>query len=335
MLLSELGEFGFLRNVTGDLISNPEDVIAGAGDDAAVFRTDADTVQVISTDTLVEGVDFLLDTIEPAQLGHKALAVNLSDIAAMGARPTHALVTIAAPSHLSAEFLTECYDGLKATAKAFGVNIIGGDMSSSPHDMMIGVTILGTAAPEHIVYRSGARPGDVVLLIGLIGESAAGLRLLTEGTSLREPYSEKLIRAHLKPVPLVAEGHWLGESGRVHAMIDVSDGIAPDLGHICEQSGVGAEILMQCLPVSDALSAFAERNPVDVGNLLLCGGEDFALLATTPPEHVEELVAAFRRRFDTLIAIIGHIIEGNGVTVVCQDGSRKAVDGGYEHFRSP
>ena len=320
MRLSELGEFGFIREVTGDLPQNDERVLMGVGDDAAVFRTEPGTVQLVSTDTLVEGIDFLLHLTSPRQLGHKALAVNLSDMAAMGARPTHALVTIAAPSSLDADCLRECYAGLKALALLHDVSIIGGDMSASPHDLTIGVTILGAARPEHVVYRSGAKPGDAVLLVGHAGESAAGLKILLEGHEIDQQARDRLIGAHLEPRPLVAEGAWLAQSGFVRAMIDVSDGIVPDLGHICERSGVSARIAAESVPISPELAAFAQATGADAMRLALTGGEDFALLVTVAPENADELMARFREEFDTPVAAIGSITEGAGVTVEDETG---------------
>jgi len=339
MLLRELGEFGLIDRIRDGLIVRPCGVLMGIGDDGAVLRTDAGKVLVVSTDTLVEGVDFLYETISPEQLGHKSLAVNLSDIAAMGARPDHALVSLCIPDRYTVEYLTAFYEGIRRLAARFGVNVLGGDISSSPHDLVISITALGSARAEEVCYRHGARPGDALLVVGVLGESGAGLDSLLEprqdAHALPEEAQATLRRRHLEPEPLVEEGHWLAESGRVHAMIDVSDGIASDLRHICRASGTGAVVERDALPITPALRAFLDATGAAPERYLLHTGEDYALLLAMTDGEADSLIAAFKARFATPITRIGHATAAAETFLRRSDGTLEPLSGGYEHFRRP
>jgi len=343
MLLREIGEVGFVERISGALKTSSHHVIKGIGDDAAVIRVDVGMVQVITTDTLVENVDFLRDTIPPEQLGHKALAVSLSDLAAMGARPDHALVTLCVPERYTVEYLTAVYDGLRALAGRFGVNILGGDLSAALHDLVISVTAIGSAREHEVCYRDGAKAGDAILLVGVIGESGAGLDTLgplprtpaQEGCTIEALPDEviaTLRRRHLEPEPLVQEGRWLAQSGKVRAMVDLSDGIGTDLGHIAKASGVGAVVETSLLPATPSLRAFLEATRRDALRYLLYAGEDYALLFTAAESDVATLTEAFRRRFPTPITRIGTITDGPAVVVRRRDGSVVPLARGFNHF---
>ena len=338
MLLSELGEFGLIDRIRARIgrtaSAPPGDVLRGIGDDCAVVRVDEDTAQVITTDVLIEGVHFLADAISPRQLGHKALAVNLSDVAAMGADPQSALVALAVPDRYTVEYLSELYDGMLLLADRFGVEIVGGDTCASTHDLFVSIALTGVAPQSAIRYRDAAQPGDALLVAGVLGESGAGLESLREELPLPGQVEQRLRMRHHEPTPLVAEGRWLARSGMVHAMMDVSDGIASDVHHICRASGVGAVIEADALPISDALAQFLQATGRPAERYLLHAGEDYALLLTAPPDRADALVREFRDRFDTPIARIGRATGPADVILRRPDGQTEPLVGGHDHFRT-
>ncbi len=347
MNLSEIGEFGFIERISGILKTDDARVIKGIGDDCAVVRLTDDRVQVITTDALIENVHFLTDRIEAEQLGHKCLAVNLSDIAAMGAEPTFAVVTVASPASRDAEYLTEAFAGMRALADRFGVTIVGGDMTSSERDLMISITVLGEARADEIRYRNAARPGDAVLIAGVIGESGAGLASLLDdkcADRLHRETLETLRNRHLTPEPLVREGRWLaryaGQDGEcVGAMLDISDGIASDIRHICRESSarhdgsIGVRIDESALPVTVALTEFLECTSSDPIQYLLQSGEDYALLFSAPESTACDLVEQFGEEFTTPITRIGTFTDDGRVVLHRRDSSEYSLSGGHDHFR--
>lgn len=347
MNLSDLGEFGFIDRISGILNTADERVIKGIGDDCAVVRLTDDRVQVITTDAFVENIHFLTDRIAAEQLGHKCLAVNLSDVAAMGAEPTFAVVTVASPASRDAEYLTRMFFGIRALADRFGVTIVGGDMTSSQRDLMISITALGEARADEIRYRSAAHPDDVLFVTGVIGESGAGLATLLDDTHARQMRQETLdaLRSrHLTPEPLMGEGRWLarytGPVGeRVGAMLDVSDGIASDIRHICRESSaqhgapIGVRIDEAELPITATLAEFLDRTGGDPIQYQLQSGEDYALLFSAPESTADDLMDRFRAEFATQIARIG-IFTGDDRYILHRcDGSEYPLSGGHDHFR--
>jgi thiamine-monophosphate kinase len=356
MQLRDVGEFRFIERITEIVSKSDNQVLKGIGDDCAVVRIDDETAQVVTTDALVEGIHFLREHIDGEQLGHKSLAVSLSDVAAMGARPTVAVVTIAAPSHTSVTYLESVYQGMQKLADRTGVTIVGGDTTRSTSELVISVTVLGAAPVDHIRYRSDARSGDALMLAGVIGESGAGLHLLQHDTALPDDVVAALVRRHLEPEPLLGEGVWLAKSGRVGAMMDVSDGIASDVGHICSQSSekhgapIGVRIQSTNLPISESLAHFvgAINNPSSMGtepgvgsvpgigcnilDYLLRAGEDYALLFTTAAADAEPLMAEFRAVFDTPIAHVGEITSSDSRVLIDDAGNAQDLGGGHDHY---
>jgi thiamine-monophosphate kinase len=338
MLLGEIGELGLIERFGARLAGGSVKpcVIRGIGDDCAVVRVGEGLVQVVTTDALVEGVHFLRATTSPHDLGHKSLAVSLSDVAAMGAKPTSALVSIAAPEWCTVEYLDSFYNGMLALADRFGVSLVGGDTCASLSDLVINVVQMGTGPEHRICYRSGAAGGDAFLVAGAIGESGAGLELLSgklRGTdALAGSIGDHLRRRHLAPTPLVDEGQWLSASGDVTAMIDVSDGLGSDAKHICAQSGVGVVIEAALLPITDELRGFLSAAELPAERFLLEAGEDYALAFTAAATRVDSLVTAFRERFDTPIAVVGQVTDNAEVLLGRSDGSSVPLPGGHEHF---
>jgi thiamine-monophosphate kinase len=313
-------------------------VRVGIGDDCAVLTPTPGTLLVATTDLLLENVHFRRRWAEPADIGWKALAVNLSDIASMGADPRWALVALACPETTDDEEVEAFFEGMLALAALHDVAVVGGDTTASPAGWLVNVTLLAeTAAPP--VLRSSARPGHVVAVTGRLGRSAAGLALLEAGAAPPEidpPLRADLVDAHLRPRPRVAEGRWLAREGSVGAMMDLSDGLATDLQRLTAESGVGARIEVERLPIDPATRRVADGLGADPVAWATGGGEDYELLLTCPP-------AAFERLADGLTAVsagarptaIGEIVATPRVTYVDVRGREVPVRRGFEHFSSP
>ena len=326
MFLKDIGEFELIRRMSAGLKHTGRQVIAGIGDDSAVLYLPAGRLQLVTTDMLVENVHFRLDTAEPFQIGWKSLAASISDIAAMGGEPTYAFVSLGLPHKTTVEFVDELYSGMRKIAEAYTVDIVGGDTVSSS-GVVINVALLGEVEAENLMLRSGARIGDALVVTGDLGGSEAGLAILQRDLPIEG--TEK----HLMPVPRVREGRLLAESGYVTAMIDISDGLASEVHHICEASGTGARLRLNEVPVSDTVHRVAEcigRIPHD---LALYGGEDYELLFTCQPEKVPLLTDVFEA-FGTPLSTVGQIVETpNSITV--EDTSGKTIPlepRGYDHF---
>ncbi|MEN6560141.1 MAG: thiamine-phosphate kinase [Acidobacteriota bacterium] len=322
MRLKHLGERAVIERIRRAFGEKRADVLLGIGDDAALVRGPARLL--LTTDILVEDEDFLLPDHPPRLLGRKALNVNLSDIAAMGGRPRHALVGLALPGDVEAAWLRQFMDGLRSAAREAGVALVGGDLSQAAK-VMISVTVTGEVRQP--VRRAGARPGDAIFVSGTLGDAAGGLRLIEKGGSrgVAKPV-RPLVEAFLDPVPRLELGALLAGRRLASAMIDLSDGLSVDLAHICEESGVGAEIEAGCVPISPALERFA----LDPLALALDGGEDFELLFTVRPARLAA-VEALARRFR--LTRIGRVTPGRRAYLVDARGRRKLLRaGGFEHF---
>ena len=325
MRLRELGEFGLIDRIAGQ-VNGKAGVRLGIGDDAAVLDPSPGQVTLTSTDMLVEEVHFDLSLCDPHSLGRKSLAVNLSDIAAMGGRPRYALLSLAVPPELPVEFLDGFTAGFLEMAARFEVALVGGDTCSSRKGLVIAVTIMGEQSPDRFVPRSGARPGDLIFVTGTLGDSALGLKLLREGERAGGP-----VERHLDPLPRVREGLALAEAGLPTAMIDVSDGLLADLGHILDLSGVGATVELARLPLSPSFFAQIPRLDDDPYLFPLAGGEDYELLFTAPPDRADAVREALAP-FGTPVTTIGEITAA-GVRVVGADGNDHPVAArGYNHF---
>ena len=243
MQLNELGEFGLIGLIREKFASVPDSGYEGIGDDCAVMSCGDGTSLVVTTDMLVEEVHFRLRTTDPYRLGRKSLAVNLSDVAAMGAAPAASFLSIALPPDTTVEWVERFLDGYRSLSSEFSVPLLGGDTTASPGKLAISVTAVGRVHDSEIKRRASARLGDRIFVTGTLGDSAQGL------ADLREDRPEtEFAAAHLDPRPHVREGAWLGKQRAVHAMMDLSDGLASDLGHILKASGAGAEISVERIP---------------------------------------------------------------------------------------
>lgn len=335
--LSELGEFDLIRRLTSGLETRV-DVVVSVGDDAAVLEPVAGEHLVATIDAQVEGRHFLLSASSPEAIGHKALAVNLSDIAAMGATPKWALISLLTPTDTTVSIIDGVYRGLRELARRFDVAIVGGNVSSTDGPLTIDVALLGQVVSGRTLLRSGARVGDAVLVTGALGAAAAGVLTLSSPPHGTGPLDAAPVRqardAMERPWPLVREGEALARTGSVTAMLDVSDGLAADLAHLCAASGVGAVLDASAIPIHPAAFAVARAYHRDPLGLALTGGEDYQLLFTAPPEDVSRIR-------ETLIAcgcastLIGEIREAlAGVTIRGGDGALTPLEPkGWDHLR--
>lgn len=335
--VSDLGEFGLIRRIAASLPLPPGDVLVGIGDDVAVLQTSGEEVLLATCDAQVENVHFIRDRITPYQLGRKTIAINVSDIAAMGGKPAWALVSLALPPDLDVSFVDGLYAGMRDQIGLAGGAVVGGNLSRTRSELVIDLCLLGRADPSRVLLRNGAREGDLVLVTGTLGDSRAGLEILLRPelavtTEARKDLSER----HLTPQPRLAEGQTLARSGMVHAMVDVSDGLAADIGHICNASGVGAEIHEAELPISSACREAALAAGKSAADWALHGGEDYELLFTAASENAAEIRRVLKEETGTCCRVIGEIIGGEAsVQILGSDGKRTTAgygSGGWDHF---
>lgn len=319
------------------LASGRPGVRTGIGDDCAVLEPTPGALLVATTDFLLEDVHFRRRYAEPADIGWKSLAVNLSDVASMGARPRWALVALACPVGTDSEEAEAFYEAALALADEHEVAIVGGDTAVSPAGWLVNISLLGEATHPPLL-RSTARVGDVVAVTGSLGRSAAGLALLDRAAApagLSAATASEVTAAHLRPVPRVREGRWLAAAGAVTAMIDLSDGLATDLGHIAEESGVGARIELGRLPVTAAVREVAAAVGGDPLAWATGGGEDYELLLTCRPDAVDDLAAGLAHATGCALHAIGEIASRtDGIRFLDARGQAVAVAAGFEHFAS-
>ena len=324
MKISELGEFKLIELISKTIgKTGGGRLLMGIGDDAACWK--ANGLQLATTDTLIEGVHFNLKYITWAELGWKAMAVNLSDIAAMGGRPLYALVSLGVPADTEVENVTELYRGMVEQSKKFKVRIVGGDSVASPV-IAITVTLIGeTKDKTKPLRRSAAKAGDMIAVTGTFGASAGGLAMIRRGLSLEKKAAAALMEAHVKPTPRLKEGLILARNG-VRAAIDVSDGLLGDLEKLCLASEVGARLNSERIPIHPAvIKSFGN----EALTLALTGGEDYELIFTAPQKIADKC----KHDLPCAVTVIGKIVKGNGVKVLDEDGNEFSWgSSGWDHF---
>ncbi len=326
MNVKDLGEFGLIARIASR-VKQGAGVEIGIGDDAAATRPAEGALMLSTSDMLVEGIHFDLSLCDPVTLGRKALSVNLSDIAAMGGEPRHFLLSMAIPSCIPVEFLDDLICGMLSRAEQFGVSLIGGDTCSSKGGLVISITVIGEQLPEKVIRRRGASPGDVVFVTGTLGDSALGLEMLKKGER-GSPATQK----HLDPFPRVREGIALAEARIPTAMIDVSDGLLADLGHILECSAAGARLELEKIPLSPFFHEKCSPLSDQSFSLALAGGEDYELLFTAPALRGEE-ISVLSERLGTPVTAVGEITADGKLSVISGDGSEyRVVKRGFNHF---
>ena len=336
MKIDQLGEFGLIDRIRSALPEPGPNVVVGIGDDVAVVEGSAESVWLATCDVQVEGAHFLRDAIPPRSLGRKALAINLSDIASAGGIPRFALVSLGVPGDMEVSFIDELYAGLREEGEKFGVEIVGGNISRSRLGMFIDVFLLGETLRDNVVLRSGAKAGDRIMVTGSIGDAAAGVALLLDhNLKTDESYAAAAGERQYSPTPRVKEGALIGALRQASSMIDVSDGIAGDLGHVCQKSGVSARLEAARFPVRPENRALSRSARGDEWHFALHGGEDYELLITAPPGKAERLAQRITAETGTPVTIIGEILPaGQPAQLVLPDGNTLPLgDTGWDHFK--
>lgn len=311
----------------------PEAVAVGIGDDCAALAVAGPDYLLWAVDTLIEGIHFDLSYFSLPQVGSKALMVNLSDVAAMGGEPLYALLSLGWPPSRDPAGALALGEGLAQAAREYGVAVIGGDTVASPGGVMVTLSLLGKVRRGEMLQRRGAAPGDRIYVTGPLGEAAAGLEVLRRGLHLEPDLQAALCRAHLAPRPQLRAGRVLAGQGLASALIDLSDGAATDLGHICRASGVGARIPAAAVPVSPRVQAAAPLLGLDPLDLALKGGEDYQLLFTSPGAQAPALFQAFRQAQLPPPLLLGEIVAGSGVLLAGPEGEKEITGQGFDHFR--
>jgi len=328
-----LGEFGFIDQIATH--PNPDRILCGIGDDCAVIAQSETQVRLVTTDMMVENIHFFTDT-PPEGLGHKLLAVNLSDIAAMGGTPTDAVISLAVPSDHDAGYLERLYNGLYACADRFDVALVGGDTTRSNNQLVLNISLTGVMHPNQVCYRSGAQIGDLIYVSGTLGDSAGGLGLVRDPIEMSQTDRTHLLRQFHRPEPRLLLGQTLALTGAVTAMMDVSDGVASDLRHICKRSNVSATLQAAAIPLSDPFIRYCEQTQTDPIALALSGGEDYELLFTITPNRATEIEKRVQSQELPPITCIGHITAPNQeLTIAHKEGSQSPLNfKGFDHFKT-
>ncbi len=337
MKVKDIGEFGLIGRIASALPPPPSHVVVGIGDDVAVLDGLNGDYLLATVDAQVEGVHFRFETTTPYQLGRKVVAINVSDLAAMGGAPLWALVSLILPSDTQVGCVDELYRGMGEEIQKWGGSIVGGNVSKGQSGVAIDFCLLGRVPREKVLLRSGAKKGDVVMVTGTLGDSRAGLELLTRDHGTVSPESRaKVLESHLTPRPRLREGQKLAEMGKVTAMLDVSDGFLGDLHHLCDASGVGAEIYLEKIPVSLACVEVARCSGADPHLWALTGGEDYELLFTVPARCVEEVRNTLAESTGVPCRSVGIVRGGaDGIRLKDKDGkilSPSRATKGWDHF---
>ncbi len=318
--LRSIGEFGLIERIAQKTRIDKKRVVLGIGDDAAVIKNHTGYWSALTCDMLIEGVHFQPEA-SPFQIGWKALAVNLSDLAAMGARPIAALVSVAMPSKTKVDFADELYRGIRSLATKFQVNIIGGNTSISPEKLIVDIFLLGEVKPKYLTRRDGAKIGDKILVTGNLGGASVGLEILKRKRKIPQRYQTQLLRRQFEPHPRLKEAEYLVKNFKINAMIDLSDGLIGDLKHILKRSRVGAKIFKKAVPISLSVKKVARILNLDPWILATQRGEDYELLFTVSAREARRLLA---KKLNFPLTLIGEIVP------VKEGESFKAK--GYTHF---
>lgn len=332
MKVKDIGEFALIERIAQIVEHADERVILTIGDDTAVVKPTELDYTLLTTDLLVEDVHFILSTISPWRLGYKSIAVNLSDVAAMGGLPDYAVISLAMNPETDVSTIEDLYRGMAEVSRKYDLRIVGGDVTKSDK-MIINVAIVGEVEEENLCRRSDAQVGDVIMVTGEFGASAAGLRtVLNPGLRPKVKDPDKLEKAHFLPEPRIREGRILAKLG-IHAMEDVSDGLASEIKHICEASMVGARINLSKIPIARGVEKVAELTGERAIDIALAGGEDYELVFTAPIEIQRQIENSFTG-IGAKVTVIGEILDkSQGITVIDWSGNVKPLEiSGYAHF---
>ena len=309
MLSSKPKEFEYISKYFSK--SRLPDSYLGIGDDCSAVPWGPENYLIQSTDQMVEGVHFLLDKITPWQLGWKSLAVSLSDIAAMGGSPMGAYLNLALPQELGEDFLAEFSKGFFALADSLDLPLLGGDTTASPGPLFVATTVQGQC--REMKRRSDVKPGDLAVVCGCVGDSHIGLSLVLGDISPFEG-GQYFLKRHLEPEPLLAQGQWLAGQSAVHGMMDISDGIACDVTHLCHQSGVGVRIDVSKIPLSEPAKGFFKNSSKEIIQTILSGGEDYGLLLSVDGKQWSRLVQDFEGQFSQPLRVVGEFTQSKAIS---------------------
>ena len=329
--VSDIGEHALISRITARL-ATPSWVLVGPGDDAAVIRPERGAFDVLTTDAQVEGVHFDRRFVPPHAIGHRALAVNLSDLAAMGAEPRAALLSFVLPDQLEVAVVDGIVDGLIGLAARHRVAIVGGNITRSPGPLMIDVTAIGSVRPRRVLTRAGARPGDEVYVTGAIGGAVVGLRSLQEQAGAADPRVGPNEEKYLRPEPRVRAGLLLGRNRAATSCIDLSDGLADGLQQIAAASGVGMTVDEAEIPLADGVAEFHRTRGDDPVCAAMAGGDDYELLFTIRASWRGRLKAVRRQAGDLPITRIGVVTRDRQLVLRTASGERD-LPAGFQHFR--
>lgn len=304
-------EDNFIEYLAKQFTSN--NALMGIGDDCAVIPGEASgKVLLVTTDALVEGVHFLKDEIPPEDLGYKTIAVNVSDINAMGGIPKYAFFSVAVPKHENQTWFLKVIDGIKKACEHWDISLLGGDTVGSKRDLFLNLTLIGSADADKIKYRHQACEGDVICVTGTLGDAGGGLKVLQKRVKETD-YTETLLRTHFHPAPNLKIGTWLASHDAVHAMMDLSDGLDCDLKRLLKSSQKGAIVDISMIPISNALRNACQVNDWDPLEQALTGGEDYRLLFTVDSSCFEEFKNCFQNNFEIPLFAIGTVTENSGL----------------------
>jgi thiamine-monophosphate kinase len=331
-----MGEFTLIDRIRKILpAAEDKDLLVDIGDDTAVIRMDARRALLVTCDIQVEGRHFRFEHITPYQLGRRAMAVNVSDIAAMGGKPTYALVSLGLPATFPVGSYDRLFEGMRDELQPHRARIVGGNLARTKDCLVVDITLLGETDPSRVLTRGGARVGDRIFVTGKLGASGAGFQVLTMFGKKFPARFKDFVKSHLLPTPRVDAGQRIAHSGVATSMIDLSDGVASDLFHICTRSGVGAEIHEDRLPLPENIGEIAEKSGRSVMYLALHSGEDYELLFTAPPRIPVQKVQSITGPSGVPITEIGKIVgRDDGYCLVDSRGRRTPLTPtGWDHFR--
>ena len=330
--VDEIGEFGLIERIKARRTGYEEEVVVGIGDDGAVLRR-GPILEVLTTDCLLEGSHYEAGWLSMEDIGWKALAVNVSDIAAMGGIPKHALVTLFLPEDFTTKRVDQIYDGLEQCGDAFGVAVVGGDIVRTPGAFAISVALSGICERDQLVLRSGARAGDTIVVSGALGEASVGLRWLKEGRPAEGDALTACVRRFQRPTPRLNESRTIVLELQPSSMIDLSDGLLSDLWHVLDASKAGATVEGDRLPVGQGVVDFFKGNKAEALSQALSGGEDYELLFTINSK-LEEQLPEIAAKTGVRLTPIGKITaKGTGVKLAGAGGERALGRGGFDHFK--
>lgn len=332
--VAELGEFPLIERLAVRLGEVRSDVVVGIGDDVAAIEIVPERLLLITCDAQVGGSHFLVDRCDPRRLGRKAAAINVSDIAAAGGRPTHFLSSLVLPAETEVAFVEALYDGLAEEAGRWGADVVGGNVSRGD-SLVIDLTLLGEVAKGDMLGRDGARVGDRIVVTGSLGAAAAGLHLkLNPELEVEDTHRVRALDAFETPTPRLPEALALVAAGGVRAAIDVSDGLAADLGHVCDRSAVGVRVDATAIPIDDAAKAVARASALEAIEWALGGGEDYELVLAVAAERAPTLLDAVVSATGTPATVIGEIVPAEQGRKLQWPGGRERslTPEGWRHF---